>query len=432
MSTAPRQAVPPGPATDPAPAPAPMPLWAKILCGIVLGSVVALGYIFDVPEKVNLAGHDLPIPAPAAKPAPAGPRQVLLPKAGIVARFVHRDSMRPVAGLAARRAVAAWPAPTLPVTWYAGLTFPILGNDRWGDCGAAMIAHADQTYTGANGAESTFNTNALVNQYLARSGGDNGLDEADVIAIGKAGIAGDPQAVIYDAIDIDPGDHAGLQAAIQQYGGVWLAMSCPDEWINDFDPAGGTVFDAAPANPNNGHYVLLNGVDAKGRYRLQTWGSWAWLTPSGLDGCQPQTTVAFSPRWFGAKGVDPTGATYAAKARLWAALGGNALPPGPTPAPTPEPAPPGPTPPPKPDPGPGPAALNVVVSGTLTLASAAPAPQPPPAVAPPVTCPAVTAPRPVRAADGYWEVLSSDGNLHRCTDLPYLLAKVAEYEAARR
>ncbi len=203
------------------------------------------------------------------------------------------------------------------------------GNDQYGDCFEATIAHGDNTFTGANGLESTYSVSALISQYEAASGGDNGLDEGQAMALWKAGVAGNTQAVIYDYLDIDPTDPEAMVSAIGNFGGVAFTLSLPDAWINGFDPDGSTIWDV-PATPDdaNGHAVFINGVLANGNYHVETWGSSCQITPAGVAAVEPAATVVFSPRWFdAATGIDPTGANYADKAALWQQVGGNSVPP---------------------------------------------------------------------------------------------------------
>ena len=53
--------------------------------------------------------------------------------------------------------------------------------------------------------------------------------------------------------------------------------------------------------------MWINGVNAQGNYRVQTWGTWGWLTPAGLRAVDPGAFVVASLRWFNASGVAPNG-----------------------------------------------------------------------------------------------------------------------------
>ena len=102
-------------------------------------------------------------------------------------------------------------------------------------------------------------------------------------------------------------------------------LDLPDAWISAYQPAGGFTW-GAPATPDNtkGHGIWLNGVDPNGNYKLQTWGTWGWLTPGGV--AVPQLSLGafavFSPRWFNSQGVAPNGMSYDDLAALWVQFGG--------------------------------------------------------------------------------------------------------------
>ena len=292
-------------------------------------------------------------------------RKVLIPNTGEYAHFVHRDLMKSRSMRTSIKPRATWPSVKLPINWYGNINFPMYGNNQFGDCGAAMAAHGDNTFTGNVGPASMFNLNDLVAQYEQYSGGDNGLSEQDVVALWKNGIAGNKSAVIYDALDLNPTQADVAHSAIDNFFGLCLGLSLPDAWINSFVPGGTTVWDApAVPNENNGHFVWINGVDAQGRYHVETWGSSVWLTQAGFDLCEPSIFCVFSPRFFGANGLDPTGANYALKSALWAFVGGSVIvQPGPVPTPTPvPPAPPQPVPVP-----PVPSQITTVADMVATL-----------------------------------------------------------------
>lgn len=272
---------------------------------------------------------------------------------------------------------ASIPAVTLPIDYgvYKGvqIQFPLYGNDRLGDCMYVAGLHCDQTWTGCNGQESSFDESTLENDYIQLSGGDNGLDEGTLVPAWRQGLASTPAANIIDTLDIDPTNAALMQYAIQEFGVVFFMLDVPDDWINGFTSGG--VWDApARADQNNGHGVMFNGVDAQGRYKLRTWGDYCWLTPAGLAQCDPTAFIVCSLRWFNAQGYAPNGKHYTELAQVWVDCGGKPWPASPFPAPNPSPTPvPGPAPtpvPPVPDPIPNPAPpapAPAPVVGTVTI-----------------------------------------------------------------
>ncbi len=282
-------------------------------------------------------------------------KNVYVPKLGKRVKFQDRHAMKRGHPTRRFKLSVSYPPTPLPVDWAKALSFPMDGNDNYGDCMLAGACHADNTFTGNAGTESSFSESAIVNQYLKASGGDNGLDEGTLLnQCWKPGLAGNAQATILDALDLDPTDTAAAQAAIYLFGGVLFMLDVPDAWIDAFDPAGGAVWDApARADSNNGHGVWWNGVDASGRYRAQTWGSYVRITPAGVQVCDPSAFVVFSLRWFDSSGYAPNGKHYTELAQFWQQFGGATLPPSPFPAPGPTPTPPVPVPPaPTPSPAP--------------------------------------------------------------------------------
>lgn len=263
------------------------------------------------------------------------------------------------------------PLPVLPIDWTKNnqLSFPMDDNDTLGDCFVAAMEHQDNTWTGNVGTQSVFNDAVTKAWYLQLAGGDNGLDNGTAIQGWKSGLPGMPKAVILDALNIDPTDAAMVQSAMELFGGVQFQLSVPDAWINNFKT--GYVWDAGPgvsANPQNGHAILWNGCPANGSYKLQTWGTYGFITTAGVAVCDPTAFVALSPRWFNAAGYAPSGYHATQIAAFWVQAGGlqsaaNALvamfPAPAPPAPVPTPIPPGPTPPPVPVPVPPPTGVTV-------------------------------------------------------------------------
>ncbi len=204
--------------------------------------------------------------------------------------------------------------------------YPILGNDHYGDCYEADALHCVQTWTGAVGTQAQFDPDKVVSEYLALSGGDNGLSDDQVFPHWKGpGFQGHR---ILDDMTIDPRDDNAIRTGLALFnGGSWTA-SLADVWLN---VNSGGVWDAARPNPNNGHAMHLSGYDGT-YYHVETWGfaQAVRLTPRGLKNADPEVTVQFSLEMFNMSGVAPhNGMTYDALAALWHQLGGIQLPPNP-------------------------------------------------------------------------------------------------------
>lgn len=254
-------------------------------------------------------------------------------------------------------------AVTLPIDWAKSLDFPMDLNNQYGDCYYAAGCHADNTWTGNAGTESFFSLAAIKTRYFALSGGDNGLYDSQMQGeMMNRYLADVPAAKIVSWANLDATDVAATQTAMQRYGAVIFTFAVASNWINNSNT--GAIWDAANFRANNnGHAVIFNGCDTRGYYKLQTWGTYVWITPAGVRVCDPGAWVAFSVRWFNPLGYAPNGIHIAELAKQWKADTGkiipdaviSAFPPaGPVPPPlppTPPPVPPGPTPPPAPGDG---------------------------------------------------------------------------------
>ena len=241
----------------------------------------------------------------------------------------------------------------LPIDWTRGgtLAFAMDDNDTLGDCMVAAAEHIDGALTGCQpgGAESVFSDTATSAWYEALSGGDNGLDEGQLVTGWKGGLPGTPAAVILDALDVDPTNAQLMQFAMFSFGPPVFMLALPDAWYTKFVP--GMTWDAGKgvvANPNSGHGVMWSQCSATGIYRVQTWGTWCLLTPAGVAICDPSAFAVFSPRMFDAAGYAGNGQHVSVLAPLWVASGGSSVvlsivanypPPSGPPTPTPTPLP---------------------------------------------------------------------------------------------
>ena len=258
---------------------------------------------------------------------------------------------------------AAMKAIQLPIDWARNLVFPMYLNDQLGDCYYAAGCHADNTWTGNSAVKSEFSLSAIRARYLTLSGGDNGLTDDDMQGEMLSRYLADlPAARIVSWANLSPVDSDAMQNAILNYGNVLFTLAVPISWINNSST--GAVWDAVNwRRNNNGHAVLINGVRENGDYRVQTWGSYVWLTQAGAKVCEPGAWVGFSTRWVGVSGYAPNGRHIRELAASWQLETGKTIPesvlsqyPPPVPGPPPPipPIPPSPPTPPSPPPPPGP------------------------------------------------------------------------------
>lgn len=263
------------------------------------------------------------------------------------------------------------PTPPADIDWSKKntLSFPIDGNDTYGDCFMADVAHHSNAMTGNVGQEDSFDAQALIKDYLKLSGGDNGLSPDQIYPYWKNGILGSAHK-IYDVLQVDPANPTAMKLAIWAFGGVDFTLGIPDQWLANIQA--GMTWDSGrgvKSDPQNGHAVYISGIQG-GIYQVQTWGlnPPVQLTQGGVGVCDPEAYCVFSPDWFNEDGMAPNGMSYVQLSQLWQQLGGQTVPPwnGPAPTPTPQPGPtpgptPTPTPGPSPTPGPTPGGLQAVI-----------------------------------------------------------------------
>lgn len=220
----------------------------------------------------------------------------------------------------------ALPEVKLPIDFAKNLSFPMLGNDTDGDCFYASTCHHDQTFTGNIGPQSIFSTAAVLQAYHRLSGGDNGLADSEIQGEWSGrGLAGNADAKAVDYLYIDLKDQVGVQKALACFTGKQFTFAVPNNWINNSDT--GSIWDApATPNQNNGHAVHINGIDAQGRYKVQTWGTYTLMTHAGMLEVDPSAFVVFSERSFDSKGYDSNKRHITEVAKFWKEAGGKEIP----------------------------------------------------------------------------------------------------------
>lgn len=257
------------------------------------------------------------------------------PDGGHVVRFIPIDKIRKAK--AAREADpqfdhTKFKAPALPIDWAKTINFPMDGNDRYGDCYYAAMAHFFDTMHGNNGIAKSFSLGTfasggtgILNRYRVLSGGDNGLNDSDIQGEGMNRYCADiTDTKFVSWANVDVTSPAAVQTAIYNYGAIFFTFAVPNVWINNSDT--GAIWDTGTPNQNNGHAVIWNGVDKDGKYKLQTWGSYVWITVHGVAVCDPAGWVAFTPKWFNTAGYAPNGIHIVDLAKSWTVATGKAIP----------------------------------------------------------------------------------------------------------
>ncbi len=154
--------------------------------------------------------------------------------------------------------------------------FPMDGNDQYGDCTIAALAHADTVFNGLDGKSVIPTQNAVTKLYFQLTGGqDSGLDELKVLNYWQSNAALGSKILAY--VKIDPKNHTHVQQAIEIFGGVYLGFQVQQNAVQEFDSH--QPWTPGPLT-NDGHAVFAVGYDASG-VTVLTWGNtqqgtWAW------------------------------------------------------------------------------------------------------------------------------------------------------------
>lgn len=235
------------------------------------------------------------------------------------------------------------------------------GNDQYGDCVMACLAHQILDWTTYAGSPRQPTEAQVVAEYLKLSPNDDGLVILDTLNEWRqAGFWSDK---IDAFVSLDAGDLTQAKLGIQYFGSINIGLALPDK--NTFGPW--DAVQGAP-DPNNGHCVALVGYDATGFFAV-TWGSiihmsWAFYQKYSGPGAQGEAYAILSRDWLNAQGLDVDGFDYPTLASDLNQITGSVAPP---PPPPPPPQPPQPPQPPTP---PGPGCLPVVIA-VLTCAAMA-------------------------------------------------------------
>lgn len=154
--------------------------------------------------------------------------------------------------------------------------FPLDGNDQYGDCTIAALAHAVTVFRGLTGKRTIMTQQAVLKLYMHLTGGvDSGLNELDVLNYWQSNVADGDKILAFASID--PKNHTHVQQAIQLFGGVYLGFQVQQNCQQEFA-------DHKPWTPGpltqDGHAVFAVAYDAAG-VTVLTWGNtqkgtWAW------------------------------------------------------------------------------------------------------------------------------------------------------------
>ncbi len=154
--------------------------------------------------------------------------------------------------------------------------FPMDGNDVYGDCTIAALAHAQTVYNGLVGVEKVMNATACTSLYFNLTGGqDSGLDELTVLDYWKSNAINGDQILGFASVNVV--NRYEVKQAITLFGGIYIGFQCQANVINEFDWH--QWWKPGPLT-QDGHAVYVVGYDEYS-VSVLTWGglqvgSWGW------------------------------------------------------------------------------------------------------------------------------------------------------------
>jgi hypothetical protein len=174
------------------------------------------------------------------------------------------------------------PAPPDTVNDYSGVaSWPMDGNDKYGDCTMAAAAHSIQTWNAVTKRTDSVPTEqSVVGEYLQLThGADSGLVEANVLKTWRGtGLWGN-KIVGYAPVNVH--DLNQLKQAIFLYGLAYVGIQVPANAQTQFEDGKPWALEAGWQSQQivGGHAIPIVGYDAQ-YLQVVTWGA---LQPMAYD-----------------------------------------------------------------------------------------------------------------------------------------------------
>jgi hypothetical protein len=253
------------------------------------------------------------------------------------------------------------PAPPALVDWLSEVqSWPMYGNDRWGDCVWAMIGHAIEAYTTyGKGATVTLSDEAVLKGYSDVTGFDPGAgppdhnptDQGTVIQDAlnywkKTGVGGHKILAFAQVDHTNPDE---IKAALNVFGALLVGVAFPASAMDQFDNHQPWDVVRNDGGIEGGHAVQVGHAQTDGvEYESVTWAAIEGITSAWWSKYVEECWIAITDDWLTTAGTSPQGVDLYGLGEDLASLTGEPNPfPQPTPGPTPTPDP-GPSPTPQP------------------------------------------------------------------------------------
>ncbi|HYB07150.1 MAG TPA: hypothetical protein VEB87_03225 [Nitrososphaerales archaeon] len=184
-------------------------------------------------------------------------------------------------------------------------TWPMYGNDKYGDCTCAAAGHLIQDWTANTGTERTLPLAAILKVYNHFSHGnpDSGVSMLDVLRYWrKTGFGNDK---IHAFAQLELSNVVQAQDAICLFGGCYIGLALPnftvpngvgDPRISWIVPPSGPHENAAP-NQKNGHCVPAVAYDPRNVW-VVTWGALKQMSWQFYTTYADEAFALLSPDWI--------------------------------------------------------------------------------------------------------------------------------------
>jgi hypothetical protein len=215
-------------------------------------------------------------------------------------RLGRLPAMRPAA-LSDLAVYATGKLPTPPASVPAPKAeYPMDGNDKYGDCTMAGVAHLIAAWNAELSEQDTVpDEEEIVKEYFQLTGDkDSGLAEANVLSRWRqAGLFGEK---IAGYAPVNPKDVLEIHQAIAFYGGCYFGIQCPRSAQEQF--GNGEPWTYVKDSPiEGGHCIVGVGFNEHG-VECATWGSIALVTYPFLAHFLDEAWVILSNELVQAKG----------------------------------------------------------------------------------------------------------------------------------
>jgi hypothetical protein len=204
---------------------------------------------------------------------------------------------------------AKLPAPPQSVDYSKAVpSWPMMGNDNYGDCTCAAAGHMIEEWTANTGTEKTLSDQQILTAYnhFAKGNADAGANMLDVLNYWrKTGIGADK---ITAFAQLEPKNDIEVMDAVNLFGNCYIGVALPNFAVppnTDFltipwvVPASGPTGNAAP-NPQNGHCIPAVAYDSRNLY-VVTWGALKSMSWQFYDAYADESFAVLSADWINAK-----------------------------------------------------------------------------------------------------------------------------------